>query len=91
MTIWATPSEARKKFCAETQRGASDHCREPIAVAARGGGFLLDIGAVMPHGKKENLWALTESVRTYGVHKPRCSLPMSTRLGNVRAMPAAIY
>jgi hypothetical protein len=46
----------------------TDYCRGLIEAAAPGGGFLLDIGAVMHQGNDENLWAMMRSVLDYGVY-----------------------
>ena len=46
-----------------------EYVRQLIEVAAPGGGFMLDLGAVMHHGKDENLMAMMEAAREYGVYQ----------------------
>jgi uroporphyrinogen-III decarboxylase len=43
-------------------------CRRLIEVAAPGGGFLLDSGAVIHQGKDENLRAMLQAARDYGTY-----------------------
>jgi hypothetical protein len=45
-----------------------EHCRRLIEVAAPGGGFLLDSGAVIHQGKDENIRAMIKAARDYGVY-----------------------
>jgi uroporphyrinogen-III decarboxylase len=45
-----------------------EYCRRLIEVAAPGGGFLLDSGAVVQQGKDENLRAMLQAARDYGVY-----------------------
>ena len=42
--------------------------RELIDVAGRGGGFILDIGAVADEGKDENLAVMVKTAKEYGVY-----------------------
>jgi uroporphyrinogen-III decarboxylase len=42
--------------------------RELIDVAGKGGGFILDIGAVADEGKDENLAVMVETAKEYGVY-----------------------
>ncbi len=52
--------------------GSSDevanYCKNLIDVAGKGGGFILAPGAVMDSAKPENLKAIIETARTYGVY-----------------------
>jgi hypothetical protein len=45
-----------------------DYCRRLIEVAAPGGGFLLDSGAAMQQGRDENVRAMLQAARDYGVY-----------------------
>lgn len=49
-----------------TPQEVRDHCRKLIEVAAPGGGFLLDSGAVLHQGKEENVRALVQAAHDYG-------------------------
>jgi uroporphyrinogen-III decarboxylase len=42
------------------------YVRELIEVAAEGGGYILDVGAVADSGKDENLRTMVETARKYG-------------------------
>lgn len=44
------------------------YCRNLIETAAPGGGFILDVGAVMHQGNDENLGAMMQAVLDYGVY-----------------------
>jgi hypothetical protein len=52
----ATPAEVRER------------CRRLIEEVAPGGGFLLDSGAAMQQGKEENIRAMIQAARDYGVY-----------------------
>lgn len=52
-----------------TPQQVKDYCRDLIKVAGKGGGFLLCAGAVGQGAKLENLRAMLEAVREYGVYK----------------------
>jgi len=45
-----------------------DYCRRLIEVAAPGGGFILDSGAVLYHAKDDNLRAMIQAARDYGTY-----------------------
>ena len=45
-----------------------EYCRKLIEVAAPGGGFLLDSGAVIHQGKDENIRAMIQAARDFGVY-----------------------
>lgn len=53
---------------AGTPTEVTEYCRRLIEVAAPGGGFMLDIGAVMQQGKEENLLAMRQAAEEYGVY-----------------------
>lgn len=64
MTITGTPAEVK------------EYCCKLIEVCGKGGGFILSAGAVGNEGKLENLRAMLEAAREYGVygHTPQVSL-----------------
>jgi hypothetical protein len=51
-----------------TPEAVREYCRKLIEVAAPGGGFLLDSGAVIHQGKAENIRAMVQAARDYGVY-----------------------
>jgi uroporphyrinogen-III decarboxylase len=53
---------------AGTPEEVREYCRKLIEVAAPGGGFLLDIGAVMHQGKDENLRAVQQAAVDFGTY-----------------------
>jgi hypothetical protein len=53
---------------AGTVEQVADHTRKLIDIAAPGGGFILDIGAVADEGKDENLEAMVTTAKEYGVY-----------------------
>ncbi len=46
-----------------------DYCRGLIEVAGRGGGFILTSGAAIEAGRADNLRAMMEAAREYGVYR----------------------
>lgn len=52
-----------------TPKEVKEYCRDLIKVCGRGGGFILTAGAVSSNPKLENLRAMMEAVREYGVYK----------------------
>jgi hypothetical protein len=53
---------------AGTPAKVTDYCRRLLDAAADGGGFIMDIGAIADDGKDENLRAMMETTRGYGVY-----------------------
>ena len=49
-----------------TPEEVRDYCRRLIELAAPGGGFLLDSGAVLHQGKSENIRAMIQAAHDYG-------------------------
>ena len=45
-----------------------EHCRMLIEIAAPGGGFLLDSGAVLHEGSDDNIRAMMQAAYDYGVY-----------------------
>lgn len=54
---------------AGTTEEVAEYCRQLLHVAAPGGGFILDIGAVMQQGNEANLRAMIRAVHEYGVYR----------------------
>ena len=53
---------------AGTPEEVADHTRRLIDVAGAGGGFILDIGGTADEGSDENLHAMIETAKEYGVY-----------------------
>ena len=51
-----------------TAEAVAQRTRELIDVAGKGGGFILDIGAVADEGKDENLEVMVKTAKEYGVY-----------------------
>ena len=54
---------------AGTAEETAAYCRDLIDTAGRGGGFILNIGAVADGGKPENLRAMISTAKEYGVYR----------------------
>jgi hypothetical protein len=52
-----------------TPEDVREYCRRLIEVAAPGGGFLLDSGAVIYHANEANVRAMIQAARDYGVYR----------------------
>ena len=52
-----------------TPEAVREYCRKLIEVAAPGGGFLLDSGAVLHQCKAENVKAMIQAAHDFGVRK----------------------
>ncbi len=50
-----------------TPQAVKEYCRKLIEVCGKGGGFILTGGANLDKGKADNLHAMTEAAREYGV------------------------
>jgi uroporphyrinogen-III decarboxylase len=53
---------------AGTPEEVAEYCKKLIDTAGKGGGFIMDIGAVADSGKAENLRAMIETTKGYGVY-----------------------
>jgi uroporphyrinogen-III decarboxylase len=53
---------------AGTAEATADYVRELIGAAGKGGGFILDVGAVADSGKDENLRAMIRTAEEYGTY-----------------------
>lgn len=51
-----------------TPADIKEHCRKLIEVVGRGGGYILTSGAIMNQAKPENVRAIMESAKEYGVY-----------------------
>lgn len=51
---------------AGTAEETSEYCRKLIDTAGKGGGFVLDCGAVAENGREDNLRAMIQTARDYG-------------------------
>jgi uroporphyrinogen-III decarboxylase len=56
-------------LCTGTPEEVKTHCRELMDVAGSDGGFILSTGAGMQGAKKENVKAMVEFSKAYGVYK----------------------
>lgn len=52
-----------------TPQAVKEYCRDLIETCGPGGGYILAGGAHIDHGKPENLHAMLEAAREYGVYK----------------------
>ena len=55
-------------FYAGTPAGMKDYCKKLIETAGKGGGFILSSGAGIDEARPENLQAVIEAVKEYGVY-----------------------
>ena len=56
-------------LCTGTAENVREHCRKLIDVCAPGGGYILTGGATMDRGNPDNLRAVMEAAKEYGVYK----------------------
>ena len=54
---------------AGTLRDVKEHCRKLIEVCGKGGGYILTGGANIDEGNPDNLRAIMEAAKEYGVYK----------------------
>jgi len=52
-----------------TPEKTREYCRNLIETAGKGGGFILDAGVVIDEASPDNLHAITEAARKYGVYR----------------------
>jgi uroporphyrinogen-III decarboxylase len=55
-------------LCNGTPQEVKEHCRQLIETCARGGGYILSGSAWVDRGKAENLRAMMEAAKEYGVY-----------------------
>ena len=51
-----------------TPKDVKEHCRKLIDVLGEGGGFIMDAGAMIDEAKPENMKAMTDFTKEYGVY-----------------------
>lgn len=56
-------------LCTGKPQEVKEHCRKLIEVCAPGGGYILTGSASMDRGNPDNLRAVMEAVKEYGVYK----------------------
>jgi uroporphyrinogen-III decarboxylase len=56
-------------LCTGTPRDVKEHCRRLIETCAPGGGYILTGGASMDRGNPDNLRAVMEAAKEYGVYQ----------------------
>ena len=56
-------------LCTGTPQEVKEGCRRLIETCAKGGGYILTAGASMNQGKADNLRAMMEAAKEYGVYK----------------------
>jgi uroporphyrinogen-III decarboxylase len=55
-------------MCTGTPEAVKECCRELIEVCGRGGGYILNAGAGSAQVKEENLRAMMDAAKEYGVY-----------------------
>ncbi len=56
-------------LCTGTPDEVKDYCKKLIDVVGKGGGFIMDAGAVIDEEKPENIKAMVEFTKEYGVYQ----------------------
>jgi len=56
-------------LCTGTPRNVKEYCRKMIEVCSKGGGYILTGGAIIDEVNPDNLRALMEAAKEYGVYK----------------------
>ena len=56
-------------LCTGTPQEVKDYCRKLIDVVGKGGGFIMDSGAVIDEAKPENIKAMVDFTKEYGVYR----------------------
>ena len=56
-------------MCTGTPQAVKEYCRNLIEVCGQGGGYVLTGGASATEAKPENLHAMMEAAKEYGVYK----------------------
>jgi hypothetical protein len=54
-------------LCTATPQEVKDHCKKLIDGVGKGGGFIMDAGAVIDEAKPENIKAMVDFTKEYGV------------------------
>lgn len=58
-------------LCTGTPAQVKEHCRKLIEICAPGGGYILTAGVHMDKGNPDNLRAMMEAAKEYGVYKKK--------------------
>jgi len=56
-------------LCTGTPQAVKEHCKKLIEACAKGGGYILTGGATMDRGNPDNLRAVMEAAKEYGMYK----------------------
>jgi uroporphyrinogen-III decarboxylase len=56
-------------LCAGTPDEVKDHCKKLIDVVSKGGGYIMDAGASLDEAKPENVRAMIDFTKEYGVYR----------------------
>ena len=56
-------------LCTGTPDEVKDRCKKLIDVVGKGGGFIMDAGATIDEEKPENIRAMLEFTKEYGVYR----------------------
>ena len=56
-------------LCTSTPNEVKDHCKKLIDIVGKGGGFIMDAGAIIDEAKPENIKAMVDFTKEYGVYK----------------------
>ena len=56
-------------LCTGTPQEVKDYCKKLIDVVGKGGGFIMDSGAVIDEAKPENIKAMVDFTKEYGVYR----------------------
>jgi len=56
-------------LCTGTPQDVKECCRQLIEVCGKGGGYILTVGVAMDKGNPDNLRAMMEAAKEYGVYK----------------------
>jgi len=55
-------------LCTGNPQEVKDHCKKLIDVVGRGGGFIMDSGAVIDEAKPENIKTMVDFTKKYGIY-----------------------
>jgi len=55
-------------LCTSTPNEVKDHCKKLIDIVGKGGGFIMDAGAIIDEAKPENMKAMVDFTKEYGVY-----------------------
>ena len=56
-------------LCTGTPDEVKDHCKKLIDIVGKGGGFIMDAGAIIDEAKPENIKTMIDFTKEYGVYK----------------------